>query len=209
VKDLTTRDSWEGPRDKEDRAFYKIAQRTLWLGPQADLLVTKTLFLERDADTKIQTIESNSKDGPIPVAPPPKVFTRFIDCCYPGVCFARKLVLRASIQHAARLISTYPCKEIWGAKGFLDSKEARLACANLYFHSALGGLAIFTCLVGYRMVCLSLLHPTNGEVSFVSTIPFLIPTFQPGASRTFSRSGLAGSVFTNVPAAARPESEKK
>jgi hypothetical protein len=72
MKDLTKRDSWEGPRDKEDRAFYKIAQRTLWLGPQADLLVTKTLFLERDADTKIQTIESNSKNSPIPVAPPPK-----------------------------------------------------------------------------------------------------------------------------------------
>jgi hypothetical protein len=116
--------SWEGPRDKEDRASYKIAQRTLWLGPQADLLVTKTLFLERDADTKIQTIESNSKNSPIPVAPPlQKVFTRFIDCCYPGFCFARKLVLRASIQHAAHLISTYPCKEIWGAKGFLTVKR--------------------------------------------------------------------------------------
>jgi hypothetical protein len=155
--------------------------------------------------------QSNQTQKIVPYRWPPlqKVFTRFIDRCYPGVCFARKLVLRASIQHAASSHFHIPLQRDLGSKGLLDSKEARLACANLYFHSALGGLAILTCLVGYMMVCLSLLRPTNGEVSFVSTIPFLIPTFQPGASRTFSRSGLAGSVFTNVPAAARPESEKK
>jgi hypothetical protein len=158
---------------------------------------------------KSKQSNQTQKNSSIPVAPPPQGVHQVYRLLLSRLLLREKACIKSFNSTCRSSHFHIPLQRDLGSRGHLDSKEARLACANLYFHSALGGLAILTCLVGYMMVCLSLLHPTNGEVSFVSTIPILNPTFQPGASRTFSRSGLAGSVFTNVPAAARPESEKK
>lgn len=94
-----------------------------------------------------------------------------------------------------------PAKKIWGAKGLLTARGPIGVCQSLFPLCARRSRNFLLGLVGYMMVCLSLLHPTNGEVSSVPTIPFLIPTFHTCTSRTFSRSGLAGPVFMNVPAA--------
>jgi len=77
--------------------------------------------------------------------------------------FIVKLVSRASIHMPLHLISTYPCKKIWGVKKALDSEEARLAwCANLYFHSLRSAVSqSFAGLVGYMNGLFKLVAPSQ------------------------------------------------
>jgi len=181
--------------------------------PAADLHVTtKTLFLDRDAGHQ-KTIESNlKKDGFILVLLSKgvhQVYRLLLSRLFASIV---KLDRRASIQ-MCRFISFphTPARRSGEQQGSRQQRGPIGVCQSLfYFHSLRSAVSqfFFACLVGYRMVCLSLMHPANGEVPFVPTISIFDSHVPSCTSRTFSRSGLAGPVFHGFPAA-RPSRLRK
>lgn len=153
----------DDPRDKRTVLPSKIAH--LLARPAADLHVTKTLFLETDAATK-KPFESNSKSWFTHRRALPKGVHQVYRLLLSGLLhFYRKACVESfnlQVPLMLMLISTYPCKKIWGTEKDLDNEEARLACANLYFHSSRSAVSqFFTCLVGHMNGLFKLVAPSQ------------------------------------------------
>ena len=162
MKDLAKRDSWDDPRDKRTVLAFKIAH--LLARPAADLHVTSKPFFWKQMRPPKSHSNQTQKDGfPQPVLFPKGVHQVYRLLLSGLLHFIVKLVSRASIYRCRSCSFPHtPCKKIWGAEKDLGSEEARLACANLYFHSLRSAVSqFFTCLVGYMNGLFKLVAPSQ------------------------------------------------